>query len=591
MRLQFYSLLLLLAQPLTVLSQKTDSLETRLRTANPDTAKVNLLIDLAMEYWSKQPDKTLTYSQEALALSRKLDYKRGEARSYQGVGVYYWQKNDYAKAFANYDTSKQIYRQIGDRKGEATAISNEGIVYGEQGNFGKALDNYFQSIRIFKELGDESRVASLLNSIGIIHKKQQNFDESLVSYQQAQAIFNKLGDRKSVAGTHVNIATIYSKQKQYAQAFTNANQALRIFEGFKDSNGMIICNNDLGDISLLKGDYAAAQRYYEKAILINESFQSKRLMVTSSIGLGNVFLKLGQNGAAGEQFTKAMALAKELGLKPALQHAYEGLSTVNGNAGNFKDAYQYHKLSAALKDSLFNAENANKIANLRVQYESEKNESQIQLIQKEKDLGYATRNTLAVSLAAVVILLALAFNRQKLKWRKNKEIHDVQQRLAEAEIRNRIEKEEQLTAELEFRNKALTTHTLNLIQKNGVLEDIRETVTQARQAKHKDGDSPVFSKLLNLIDYSFNQDKDWEEFKLYFEGVHKDFFFKLKKTHPELSTGELRLCALIRLNLNLKEAAALLNISPDSVKTARHRLRKKLNIPEEGSLTDYLMTI
>jgi tetratricopeptide (TPR) repeat protein len=591
MHSKFYSLLLLLVQPLLALSQKTDSLETRLRNTGPDTVKVNLLIDLAMEYWSKQPEKTLTYSQEALALARKLDYKRGEARSFQGVGVYYWQKNDYPKAFAYYDTSKQIYRQIGDKKGEATAISNEGIVYGEQGNFGKALDNYFQSIRIFKELGDESRVASLLNSIGIIHKKQQNFDESLASYQQAQAIFAKLGDRKSVAGTHVNIATIYSKQKKYAQAFTNATQALRIFEGFNDSNGQIICNNDLGDISLLKGDYPAARSFYEKALLINETFQSKRLMVTSSIGLGNVFLKMGQNESASEQFTKALNQAQELGLKPAVQHAYEGLAEVNGKSGNFKDAYQYHILSTSLKDSLFNAENANKIANLRVQYESEKNENQIQLIQKEKDLGYATRNTLAVTLAAVAILLALAFNRQKLKARKNKEIHDVQQRLAEAEIRNRIEKEEQLTAELEFRNKALTTHTLNLIQKNGVLEDIRETVTQARQAKLKDGDSPVLSKLLNLIDYSFNQDKDWEEFKLYFEGVHKDFFYKLKKTHPELSVGELRLCALVRLNLNLKEAAALLNISPDSVKTARHRLRKKLNIPEEGSLTDYLMTI
>jgi hypothetical protein len=60
MHRKFHPLLLLLAQPLLVLSQKTDSLETRLRNTGPDTTKVNLLIDLAMEYWSKQPEKTLT---------------------------------------------------------------------------------------------------------------------------------------------------------------------------------------------------------------------------------------------------------------------------------------------------------------------------------------------------------------------------------------------------------------------------------------------------------------------------------------------------------------------------------------------------
>jgi DNA-binding CsgD family transcriptional regulator len=73
--------------------------------------------------------------------------------------------------------------------------------------------------------------------------------------------------------------------------------------------------------------------------------------------------------------------------------------------------------------------------------------------------------------------------------------------------------------------------------------------------------------------------------------VHKDFFTNLKKKYPDLSSGELRLSALIRLNLNLKESATLLNIAPDSVKTARHRLRKKLNLPEDSNLTDYLMTI
>ncbi len=51
------------------------------------------------------------------------------------------------------------------------------------------------------------------------------------------------------------------------------------------------------------------------------------------------------------------------------------------------------------------------------------------------------------------------------------------------------------------------------------------------------------------------------------------------------------MAALVRLNMNLKETATVMGISPDSVKTSRYRLRKKLQLEEEQNMTDYLMTI
>lgn len=549
------------------------------------------MVDLAMDLWSSDPEKTLEYAKKAMELSKQLKYFRGEARSYQVFGVYYWQKNDYVSALENYSKSKQIFEDIKDKSGVARAICNMGIVYGEQGNYSQALDNYLQASTIFQEIDDQSKIASTYNSIGNVYKNQKNFEEALISYKQAQAIWLKLNDKKSIAGSYINIGSIYTKQKKYGEAVASAEKALKLFEGFKDSNGQIICHNNLGEIYFQKEQYAEALSHYEKALLINEKFQSKRLMVTSYNGLGNVNTKLNQSPKAISSYLKAKELALATGVRPALQQAYEGLATVYGQVNDFPNAYRFQKLSTTLKDSIFNAENASKMTNLRLHYESEKKLSEIKLIQKEKDLGYATRNTAMLGLLAGLLVLGLAFNRQRLKVRKNRELNIIQQALAETEKRNSLEKEQQLTAELEFRNKALTTHTLNLIQKNSILEEIRQTVSLSLKTGQRDENTPLFSKLINLIDYSFNLDRDWDEFKMYFEGVHKDFFTKLKKENPELSGGELRLCALIRLNLNLKEAATLLNISPDSVKTARHRLRKKLNLPEESNLTDYLMTI
>lgn len=53
---------------------------------------------------------------------------------------------------------------------------------------------------------------------------------------------------------------------------------------------------------------------------------------------------------------------------------------------------------------------------------------------------------------------------------------------------------------------------------------------------------------------------------------------RLKACYPELTAYDLRLCTYLKANLSTKEIATLLNITPDSVKKAKHRLRKKLDM-------------
>ncbi len=94
-----------------------------------------------------------------------------------------------------------------------------------------------------------------------------------------------------------------------------------------------------------------------------------------------------------------------------------------------------------------------------------------------------------------------------------------------------------------------------------------------------------------LMQQHGNIDKDWNNFKLYFENVHREFFIRLNQDFPDLTPNELKLAALIRLNLNIKESALILGISPESVKTARYRLRKKLNLEQETSILNFFLEL
>ena len=151
-------------------------------------------------------------------------------------------------------------------------------------------------------------------------------------------------------------------------------------------------------------------------------------------------------------------------------------------------------------------------------------------------------------------------------------------------------KEEQYKNELDYKNKQLTTYTLNLIQKNQSLKELRLKINQVIRSSSKSSFQEM-RKLINLIDYSFRKDEDWDNFKLYFEEVHIGFFESLIKRHPKLTSLDLRHCALIRLNLTIEEMATIIGISADSIKTARFRLKKKMELDSKTDLLEYMMSI
>jgi AraC family transcriptional regulator, chitin signaling transcriptional activator len=84
---------------------------------------------------------------------------------------------------------------------------------------------------------------------------------------------------------------------------------------------------------------------------------------------------------------------------------------------------------------------------------------------------------------------------------------------------------------------------------------------------------------------------DDKTFEIQMDELHQEFFKKLKDEFPTLSTNDLRLCAYLRVGLNSKEIAEILNIQPSSSYISRSRLRKKLNLKPEEDLYDFLNNI
>ena len=150
-------------------------------------------------------------------------------------------------------------------------------------------------------------------------------------------------------------------------------------------------------------------------------------------------------------------------------------------------------------------------------------------------------------------------------------------------------KNERLQSEIEFKNSELASVAMHLVQKGELLTKIKEELMRIKKDLNIEKPSTEFKKLIRILNEEDKMNDDWAQFAKHFDKVHSDFLKEVKDAYPKLSASELKLCAYLRMNLSSKEIAQLLNISVRGVEISRYRLRKKLQIPTETNLFDFLM--
>ncbi|MDD2797949.1 MAG: triple tyrosine motif-containing protein [Bacteroidales bacterium] len=148
---------------------------------------------------------------------------------------------------------------------------------------------------------------------------------------------------------------------------------------------------------------------------------------------------------------------------------------------------------------------------------------------------------------------------------------------------------EKLESELTLKSKELASSTMSIIKKNDILVQIREELVRQKELLGTQYPKKYFDKVTRIIDENVSSDDDWAIFQTNFDRIHENFFRHLRSNYPDLTSNDLRFCAYLRLNLATKDIANLMNISIKGVEAGRYRIRKKLNIPSEKSLTEFMI--
>ncbi len=212
-------------------------------------------------------------------------------------------------------------------------------------------------------------------------------------------------------------------------------------------------------------------------------------------------------------------------------------------------------------------------------------------------------SNLAILIYLVLVIIIVIFGKRAYETKLKRDSQKISDKLKaeqdeilrqEAEVNEKqiIKLQtEKLQAELASKNRELANSAMTLVYKNELLQKLSGEITKLKDESGKKLSEDQTRKIQKVINDGMNDERDWNLFENSFNEAHESFFKKLKAQHPDLVPNDLKLCAYLRMNMSSKEMSSLLNISLRGVEIRRYRLRKKLEVPHDKNLTEFLMEL
>jgi hypothetical protein len=192
-----------------------------------------------------------------------------------------------------------------------------------------------------------------------------------------------------------------------------------------------------------------------------------------------------------------------------------------------------------------------------------------------------------IGFCCVTVVVVVTKYRKSMKndrYEYESEIHKAKLKLAALR-----EKQVLLTEEFEMSSNRLKDVAEQLENKRQLLANIKQLVelTNSEQLVSSEAKSKIL-KIGRNIQYSFHVDQEWYHFRSYFENANEQFLSSLKERFPSLSPNDYKLCVLYKIDSDHERVASIMEISSESARVMKHRLKKKLELPLNVCLSEFL---
>ena len=417
-----------------------------------------------------------------------------------------------------------------------------------------AMSYLNEALGLARECDDSSLLANVMTNIGQAYKHSGLLDSALYFMNQGIELRTHLQHDRGVASSGLIIGELLIKMERYQDATDILESSRVLYKKLHDDTGISIA-------MIRKAEALALAERKDQAFTTAD---------------------------------EALTLTQNIGNPNLIADTYAMLATIHAHYGNFNEAYDYTLLLNAIRDSLAEANKERIISELEVRFQTARKDDRIMLLEAQNEVQRKNNILLTVSIAALgaILILILVLYRSKIVGlRRQRKLLEQEQTIRRQESELKDKEQQLLKEQLEAKNRELASKALEMLRINETIDSIIEKLEDHSRNNHNDEKLTHYIRGIISGLESQLKNNSWNEFEKIFNNIHSAFFTKLLETCPDLTPTEIKIAALLKLNLNTKEIAALTYKSEAGVKSTRYRLRKKLQLNSDDSLSPYLMQL
>lgn len=527
-----------------------DSLLTLLPTLKR-VDKIPLLNRVAEIYWPINPDKTIEYGSEALLLSKEFKLKEQEGLALINLCQGYLFNDIYDKALQYGLQSLEIRKEIGNDYDLAFTLRTLGWLYYDIGYFDKALEYHTQVLQIHERIDSKQRIAYSYNSLGLIHEAQGDCSLALSFFKRSLELIENLSHKDRVAEAMTNMGICYRKIDDLDLAIKYLNSALQITNAIKYDHKKVYILHELAIVYLKQQNYDKAHSLLEESRMIIQTItNNKELILENNRIMSDYFVAI----------------------------------------HNYKEAFDYYKKYTEESSEIFSSNKSERLAEMRILYEAERRETEIELLEQQRNLEAQKRNAVLIGSILLIVIAMLIIASLWNNIKKKKALYQQNQILTQEKLKTQSLERENLEHKLDFRQKELTNLAFFISQRTSIYKEFTKSLKDLKFTDLKALKKNI-DHLIKEYTFKFDFNEDVQRFHSNIEDLQSDFLFKIKEEFPHLTDKDVQLAVQVKIKLSSKEIANINNISLNSVEIARHRLRKKLDLDSKDNLVTFLESL
>ncbi|RKX35776.1 MAG: hypothetical protein DRP71_02560 [Verrucomicrobia bacterium] len=336
------------------------------------------------------------------------------------------------------DASLRLRREVGDPGEIAKTLNNIGLIHARTGRYSEATSYYLESLRAKERIGDEQSIAATLNNLAVVSYETGDLDRSQAYLERARSIYEALGDRTGLADVLDNLGRAFREQGRLEESLELHLLSLELEKQQANPEGIAISLNHVGLVYNELGDHEEALRSSEAALEINRALGTPGGLGFSLLHVGIACRHLGRLDEAADALEEGIDFARLAEDRITLRDLVSNLAEVQAEKGSYAEAYMSLTEAKRIDGRIISREGARRMAELQTRYASEQKDSEIELLNLERDLhqltidrnekeitlldernrvGNLMRNSLIGAFGATLICLVVLHSRYRLKRR------------------------------------------------------------------------------------------------------------------------------------------------------------------------------